>query len=298
MRLIITILCLSFFSECYGQGYLEVGNLSYDVMPLKIKTTAGDEHFNAGNLKLTDVVPVFLRKDKSQYLLFGLNLESLGFGGVHPEFPVSNIYGVAAVAGYCRQVNDRLNVSAILLPFLNSDLYRVTGSDVHFCGVVRGVYRVHKDFSVRATLGYRKQFYGTQYVVLLGGDWKINNKWRVFGDLPNNATLCYSVRPKINAGISFLSGNTSYHISQEALYLQYNFAQPGVFAEYYLSSMFAVRGTVAYSYLRNLDLYNMDEKVSGVVDYIVLGSKPAALNPEVSNGFAFKLSLSLRISER
>jgi hypothetical protein len=80
--------------------------------------------------------------------------------------------------------------------------------------------------------------------------------------------------------------------------LQYNFAQPGVFIEYYLTKMVVARGTIAYAYLRNMDIYNMNEKVNGVVDYIVLGSKPAPLNNEVSDGLAFKLSLALRIPEQ
>ncbi|MEJ7738749.1 MAG: hypothetical protein WKF97_15095 [Chitinophagaceae bacterium] len=80
--------------------------------------------------------------------------------------------------------------------------------------------------------------------------------------------------------------------------MKYNFVQPGLFAEYYVSPMWALRGTVAYSLTRNLEIYNREDKVTGVVDFATLGKKPVFLNPEISKGAAFKLSLSYRIPQR
>jgi len=297
VKLMLTVLLLAIFSESNAQGYLEGANVSYDEMPLKVSSSTVDRSFNCGNFKVTDIVPVYLKKDRSQFLMFGLNFESFAFTGIHPDFPVTGFYSIAPVAGYSNQINMRFNLSALLIPILNSDLYIVSGSDFHFGGVVRGAYRVNDNFLIRAILGYRQQFYGPQYIVFLGLDWKIGNKWRISGDLPNNATLCYSIHPKLNTGISYLSGNTSFHLSRQNHYLQYNYAQPGLFLEYYLTSKLAIRGTAAYSFIRNLDIYTMDEKVTGVVDYIPIGPKPLALNPEVSNGPAFKLALSLRLPE-
>lgn len=299
MRLIVALLFAAVFSKCAAQGYSEGVNLSYDFLPLKINATAGTETFTGNNFKLTDAVPIYIKKDKSQYLVFGLNLESMDFSGSHPDLPVTGFYGISPLLGYCRQVNQKLALSAILIPLLNSDLYIVNSSDFHFGGVVRGVYRLKENFAIRVTLGYRQQFYGTQYIVFLGLDWKIGNRWRAFCDLPNNATLFYSLRPKINAGVNYLSGGyTSFHLTEQQHYILYNYANAGLFLEYYLSPTLAVRGTVAYSVLRNLDLYNMNQKVTaGVLDYIPLSANPIPLNTEVSNGLAFKLSLSLRFPE-
>jgi len=289
---------LVFFSKSFAQGYLEGVNLGYDLIPLKINGPAGNQSFTASNFKLSDVVPVYLKPDKSQYLVFGLNIESMTFSGNHPNLPVTAFYGISPILGYCRQVNQRLNLSAILIPFLNSDLAVVNSSDFHFGGIVRGIYHVKDNFSIKVTLGYRKQFYGSQFIVFLGFDWKISNKWRAFGDLPNNATLCYNVKSKINAGINYSSGGyTTYDLTEHQHYILYNFAQPGLFVEYYVTPHLAIRGTIAYSFLRNLDIYNMNQKVSGVIDYIPLSTNPIALNPEVSNGPSFKLTLSWRIPD-
>src|ERR1022692_4934864 len=100
-----TMLFLAFFTRSTAQGYLEGANLSYDLIPLKISDPAGAQSFNANNFKLNDIIPVYLSKDKSQYLLFGLNLESLSFPGAHTDFPVTGIYSIAPVVGYSRPLN-------------------------------------------------------------------------------------------------------------------------------------------------------------------------------------------------
>ena len=286
------------FSTCAAQGYLEGVNVSNELMPMEVKNSTVDHAFYGNNLRINDFIPVFLKKDKSEYLVFGLNLESLNFTGTHPDFPVTGIYSISPVLGYSRRINSQLNLSALLIPLLNSDLEEVQSSDIHFGGVIRGAYHISENFAVKLTVGYRKQYYGPQYIVLVGLDWKLSDKWRLFGEMPTYATLSYSLTPKMNAGASYLSGNTSYRLSAQDHYLQYLFAQPGLFIEYYITPIIALRTTVAYAVERNMDIYNMSDKINGgVIDHIDLGPKTTPLNMEVATGPAFKLSLSLRVPE-
>jgi hypothetical protein len=206
---------------------------------------------------------------------------------------------VSPVAGYCRKLNSKLTASALLVPLLNTDMKVVRSTDYHFGGVLKAVYNVYPDLSVRATLGYRQQYYGTQYILFLGCDWKLNSRWRLFGDLPNNATLAYALQPKINAGLIYLAGNTTYRLSAPDDYLLYDYAQTGLFIEYYLTDFMAARGTFTTSTIRKLDLFPASEQVpGGVLDYIPLGKAPQALNAEVSNGPAIRLSLCIRYPDK
>lgn len=278
-----------------AQGYAEGANLSGDVMPLSVKGTGGTQSFNGISKKLTDNIPVYLKKHEHSFLVFGLNLEAMSFSGTHNYFPVDAEYGITPMFGYSRTMNKKLNVSALLVPLLNSDLKVLNSTDFHFGAVVKAVYWLRPNVSVKVTLGYRRQYYGTQYVVLLGGDWKISNRWRLFGDLPNNATLAYAISPKMNTGLIYQAGNTTYSLSQQNSYLLYDYAQGGLFLEYYLTKYIALRGTFTTSVIRKLDIFNANQQVAGgVLDYIPMSAAPKALNNEVSNGPALKLSLSAR----
>ena len=298
IAVLITMLCLSISFRCNAQGYLEGANLSDEFMPLQVKDSKTDKAFYGNNLQLNDLLPVFLKKDKSQMLLVGLNLESLSFSGSHPDFPVPNLYSIAPVVGYGRKINKHLFLSAMLIPVFNTDMSEVSGSDIHVGGVVHGSYRITDDLSVKLTLGCIKEYYGIQYVALFGFDWKITERWRLFGDMPIYGTLSYRINPKINAGLNYTGISTSYHAAEQNEYFEFTATQLGVFAEYYLTSMLAVRATVAYSTERYMELYNINNKTTGGgIIYVDDGPHTTPLYPQVDNGPIYKLSLSLRFPE-
>jgi hypothetical protein len=168
----------------YAQGYIEGANISYEVMPMKIKTPDGDQNFTGNNFKIGTTVPIFLTTDKSKYILVGGNLEAFTFAGSHPAFEVSSVYSISPTLGYSTMVNSKFNLTGLFMPTMNSDYKNIKGSDIKFAAIVRGSWKVNDNLTWKATLGYRRQFYGPQYIALVGLDWKATDRWRIFGDLP------------------------------------------------------------------------------------------------------------------
>jgi hypothetical protein len=279
----------------FGQGYIEGVNISYEGMPLKIRTPSGDEKFTGNNFKLSTTVPIFLTPDKSKYLLVGGNVEAFDFSGTHPDFEVKTVYSISPTLGLSAMLNSKFNLTTILMPFINSDYKEIKGSDIRFGAVVRGTYKVDEHLSWRGTLGYRKQFYGPQYIVLVGLDWKVNDKWRIFGDLPSSTTISYSVNQKVNTGFNLSVQQTSYRLNNQDRYFEYNSVNPGLFAEYYVSKNWAIRGTASYSLIRNMEIYNKHDKTDGFIDFYELGNRVEPLNREIASGVSFKIGLSYRI---
>ena len=279
----------------FGQGYIEGINIGYEGMPLKIETPQGDQKFTGSNFKMSATVPIFLTPDKSKYLLVGGNLEVFDFGGTHPDFEVKTVYSISPTLGFSTMLSRKFNLTTILMPFMNSDYKEVKGSDIRFGAVVRGTYKVSDHLSWRGTLGYRKQFYGPQYIVLVGLDWKVNDKWRLFGDLPSSATISYSINKKVNTGFNLSVQQTSYRLNNQDRYFEYNSVNPGLFAEYYVSKNWAIRATAAYSLIRNMEIYNKNDQTDGFIDFYEMGNRANPLNPEVTSGPTFKIGLSYRI---
>ena len=277
-----------------AQGYAEGVALSYELLPLKF--ASGDQAaFRADVFRASVIVPITLAGDSAQGLLAGLGAEALRFSGDHPGLAVSSVYGLAPVLGYRRRVSPRLELTALALPALNSDLREVRGEDLTWGGVGRVAYRVNARRAYRITLGYRQQFYGPQYVVLLGVDWQLGLRWRVFGDLPTTFTVSYALNSRLNAGFNLLGINTAYRLREQNQYFQYQQGHYGLFAETYLSRHWVLRATAAYAVTRRLDVYAQDDQWPATIDYVGLGTAPTPLNPRLEKGLAFKLAFSYRV---
>jgi len=294
----LAIACMLLSGLCYGQGYIEGASISYEVMPMKIKTPDGDQNFTGNNFKIGTTVPIFLALDKSEYLLVGGNLEAFTFAGTHPAFEVASVYSISPTLGYSKMVSRKFNLTALLMPTMNSDYKNSKGSDIKFAAIVRGSWKVSDNLTWKATLGYRRQFYGPQYVALVGLDWKATDKWRIFCDLPHNVTASYAVNGKVNAGFNLFVQNATYRLDRQDRYFEYNTVNPGFFAEYYVSPEWAIRSTAAYTLIRNMEIYNKDDKADGFIDFYEMGDRKDPLNPEVSSGLSFRVGLSYRIVPR
>ncbi len=297
LRVLCLMLCcagLLLPGGALAQGYAEGISLSYEVLPLKL-TTGGEHTFRADVFRASLVVPVAVAADSSHSLLLGASLETLRFSGERPGFNVGSVYGFSPIIGYRQRLSPNVELTALALPALNSDLREVRGADVTWGGVVRAAYRSSARLATRLTLGYRQQFYGPQYVLLLGLDWHPAPRWRVFGDLPSTLTIGYAATPRVNVGFNLNGINTAYRLQAQNQYFQYQQGHYGLFAETYLSAHWALRATAAYAVTRRLDVYAEHDQWPATIDYVGLGQAPTPLTPRIGKGPAFRLALSYRV---
>jgi hypothetical protein len=277
-----------------AQGYAEGIGLSYEVLPLKQKS-GSEATFRGDVFRANIIVPLAVAADTSHAVLAGLNLETLRFSGNRPGFEVKNVYGITPVLGYRQRLSPRTELTALALPALNADLREVRGADVTWGGVVRAAYRANARRAYRLTVGYRQQFYGPQYVLLLGLDWRLGERWRAFGDLPTTFNISYAATPRVNVGFNLNGINTAYRLLNNDQYFQYQQGHYGLFAEMYLSTHWALRATAAYAVTRRLEVYARDDQWPATIDYIGLGKAPTPLSLPIEKGLAFRLALSYRV---
>ena len=294
LKALLLLLLLALPLASRAQGYAEGISLSYERLPLHLKTPENPD-FHADVLRASAIVPIVQAADSSHSLLAGASLEMLRFAGNRPGFGVGTVYGLAPIVGYRRRLNERLELTALALPALNSDLRAVRGADITWGGVLRAAYRANPRRAYRLTVGYRQQFYGPQYVLLLGLDWRLGPRWRLFGDLPTSFTASYAAAPWFNAGFSLTGINTAYRLLNNDQYLQYQQGHYGLFAETYLNSHWVLRAIAAYAVTRRIEVYARDQQWPATIDYIGLGTAPHPAGPGIEKGLAFKVSLSYRV---
>lgn len=278
-----------------AQGYAEGVSLSYERLPLQFKTP-DKPGFHADVYRASAIVPVAQAADSSHSFLAGASLEALRFAGNRPGFGAGAVYGLSLLVGYRQRLGQKLELTA--LPALNSDLREVRGGDVTWGGVVRAAYRHNPRRGYRLTVGYRQQFYGPQYVLLLGLDWRLGPRWRLFGDLPTSFTASYALAPRSNVGFNLTGINTAYRLLSSDQYLQYQQGHYGLFAETHLRSHWVLRATVAYAVTRRIEVYARDQQWPATLDYIGLGTPPTPISPGIEKNFAFKLGLGYRVPTR
>jgi Domain of unknown function (DUF6268) len=281
----------------HARGYAEGINLSYEQLPLQLKTP-DKPAFHADVYRASIIVPVAPAADSSRSFLAGAALELLRFAGNRPGFGPGAVYGLSGIVGYRQRLNEQLELTALALPALNSDLREVRGADVTWGGVVRAAYQHSARLTTRLTLGYRQQFYGPQYVLLLGLDWQPTPRWRVFGDVPTSFTVSYAAASRLNLGFSLAGIIAAYRLQAQDQYLQYQQGHYGLFAEVYLSAHWALRGTAAYAVTRRIEVYARDQQWPATLDYIGLGTAPLSLSPSIAKGPAVKLAISYRVMSR
>lgn len=279
-----------------AQGYAEGVGLSYEVLPLKLTADDTQRTFRADVFRANVILPLLVSADSTGSVLVGTSLEHLRFTGERPGFPVRSVTGILPLVGYRKRLSPQLELTALALPALNSDLRDVQARDLTWGGVIRAGYRTSARRAYRLTLGYRQQFYGPQYIVLLGLDWQLGQRWRAFGDLPTTFTLSYAASPKFAAGFNLNGINTAYRLQDRDRYFQYQQGHYGLFAEAYVSTHWALRATAAYAVTRRLDVFEKNNQWPATIDYIGLGQEPVPLNPLIEKGPAFKVALSYRVS--
>ena len=280
-----------------AQGYAEGISLSYELLPLRL-TNNGKHAFRADIYRASLIVPIALGTDSTRSILAGASLETLHVAGDHPGFEVGNVYGFTPIIGYRWKATPRVEFTALALPTLNSDLQAVRAEDITWGGVVRTAYHPNPRLAYRLTLGYRQQFFGPQYVLLLGLDWHPSARWRVFGDLPTSLTLSYAAGEQLNVGFNLAGMNTAYRLRPDDQYFQYRQGHYGLFAESYLSPHWALRLTAAYALTRRLEVYGRNDQWPATLDYIGLGKAPTPLSPVIDKGLAFRVALSYRVAGR
>jgi hypothetical protein len=278
----------------HAQGYMAGIGLSYEVLPLQQKNGA-EAAFRGDVFRANIIAPVNQAADSSHAVLAGLNFETLRFSGNRPGFETQNVYGITPVLGYRQRLSPGWELTALALPSLNSDMREVRGADVTWGGVLRAAYRSSARRAYRLTVGYRQQFYGPQYVLLLGLDWRLGHRWRAFGDLPTTFNISYAATPRVNVGFNLNGINTAYRLRNNDQYFQYQQAHYGLFAETYLSAHWALRATAAYAGIRRLDVFAKDDQWPATIDYIGLGKAPTPLNLRLEKGLAFRVALSYRV---
>ena len=98
---------------------------------------------------------------------------------------------------------------------------------------------------------FNNDYFGNYFVPLLGFDWWINNRDKLFGILPGNMTFEHKVNKLLYYGITFNAITNSYR-DQANQYFRVDDNQLGIFGDVYFTKNIVVNTEIGHSLFRKL----------------------------------------------
>lgn len=192
-----------------AQPYFDVASIQYWNGPSYFSPdSSGESYFSAGVS-----IPIQLGSGKSLLVSPQYDTRELsGFNGVtsnqlqSASLPISFLWFASDSAWM-------MNITAINRINSNGSLQF---EDSWQTGGAVVISRQFKNrLWIRAGAYYNREFFSDYFLPLLGCDWRITERWRLFGVMPSNIRLQHQISAHSNIGLSFRSFTNSYRKSSK-----------------------------------------------------------------------------------
>src|SRR5262245_18492914 len=131
--------------------------------------------------------------------------------------------------------NGKLKTAFGFVPRISSTLsYEFKTSYFQYEAYVLNILKKSETFTIKFGLYYNTQYFKFLVIPLLGTDWKINERWSMFGVLPGSMNLDYGFSKKVHSGFQFRSLTNNFQ-TVENYFIRVNDYQLKMYSEYYVT---------------------------------------------------------------
>lgn len=276
-----------FTGHAVAQDFLDLAQVGYRYA-LETKAPEGsDEGVSVSGLRVNLLLP--LKLSEKTYLLPGFRYWQYNLN------PGDNLQYYFAQIGFQTQLSDK--VSWQFLPLLRTGIYDGSSARDGFqIGLLTLVNTVVKD---NLTLGYgiytNSELFGPLLTPVLGIDWQINDRWRLYGNFPMYNTLSYSISEKMNTGVNYVGLVTTF--KGDNTYTERQSVDVSWFFDYYLTPQIVAQFQVGYPIGRSFEEFNEKDKVDFSFSLFRFGDDREALNTFDKASMIVTFNLLFRIKK-
>ncbi len=133
--------------------------------------------------------------------------------------------------------NPKWKFTGLIIPKIAGADLSAAFSDVFQIGAY-SLFTVTESEKFRYKFGlyYNREFFGNFFVPLVGVDWKVSDRFSVFGTLPQSFKASYAIFPsRVNAGLAFRSMTRSFRGEDNNTFVRYNELQFKAFFDFYVT---------------------------------------------------------------
>ncbi len=183
---------------------------------------------------------------------------------------------------------------------VNSDLKELGTQDFQYGGVVLASRKYNENFTLKYGLYYNSELSGPFLAPLLGCDWKVSERFRIYGLLPQGLTIEDKVNFKFRYGIGYQAPNITYHLNRPTpnLYLHQSQIRIGAFCDFYLTKTLASTLKIEYPVPAKYRIFDTQQRYLINIWGIGFGGERAQNKTpiaKVTNGIIIQLGLNYRV---
>ncbi|MFA9220997.1 MAG: hypothetical protein ACEQSL_07410 [Sediminibacterium sp.] len=133
--------------------------------------------------------------------------------------------------------NPKVKFSGLIVPRIAAADLGDSFSEIFQLGVFSLFTVTESDkFRYKFGLYYNRDFFGNFFVPLVGVDWKVSDRFSLFGTLPQSFKASYAIVPsRVNAGLAFRSLTRSFRGEDLNTFVRYNELQLKMFFDFYIT---------------------------------------------------------------
>lgn len=213
---------------------------------------------------------------------------------------------------YSKKLNEQKSIVAMGFARLASDMISPGPQDMLYGGLVLYNIKKNENFTIKYGMYFNEEHYGYLLIPILGLDWKLGEKWQIFGNLPRSLTAAYTASEKLRCGFIFEAPNRTYRLSETSVHDNINDQALDTyvysikntiygFGELYLGKSLVLRGRVGYALFRRIELYEYQEGDSFITWGIEYGTERTKISDvpafrPFEDGVVLNASLEYRFS--
>ncbi|HEX7413126.1 MAG TPA: DUF6268 family outer membrane beta-barrel protein [Bacteroidia bacterium] len=288
IRLKFLLIFFISFDFCFSQPFVDIVNTSYQSLNTTYKDSLKSKNTTT-NYFLNITLPI--RVDSQNTIIIRLYGEQLQSSIKNDSYnQTNNLYSTLMPIGLQHEwKNKKWKVLVLAMPKLSSDFKNKTSSyDMQLGGYGLVTYTKSDKLKFKLGLFYNREFFGNFFVPLAGVDWRVNDRFQMYGVLPTSYRFEYAIVKQIlYGGLAFKSYTRSYRLSNiNHDYVRNGELQAKAFIDVYIKKKFVLFAefgrTISYSPLAYL--YGTKTETSNFPIYT-----------KIQDAFFFNVGLAFRI---
>jgi hypothetical protein len=260
-----------------AQPYLDLANVKYYSSPGGKINTPGAPNYSMTYFTAGVNLPVRSANLKNVFIASPF-FEQWSFSYDQSGVPDTHYSSMALPLSFVHAYTPKFKMLYSFIPRVNYQNIN-SGGIAQLGGAALATYQAKPLLAYKLGLYYNKEFFGNFFVPLVGIDWRISPRNKLFGVLPGNLTYEHKVNPKFYYGLVFASFTSSYRQPGNS-YLRINEYEPGLFGDFYIAKSLIFNAEIGHTVSRKIRVGQIGGN---------------AINLGMQNNYYFKLSMAYRL---
>lgn len=249
------LLVLSAFTKVTAQSYFTVASTSFSYS----SKTSLPQNNTYQNESAALTIPISITETNK--LLLGLTYHRLSLRFENYLSNQQHYFSSGLNVGYnIKRPSNSLLVMLLLRD--NADYTSFQSCDFQLGGAFLYSKNQSDKLVIKAGLYANSEQFGLFLAPLLGLDWKLTEKWRTYGIMPQFLNIENKVNTRIRWGFAYQAPTSTYRLSNPVpdLYLQQNQVRAGLYGDFYLTKTIEAQLKVDYPLPAKYRIFNSEQR--------------------------------------